>query len=132
MNFHGEGLPSGSLVSLLQKQRRVHGFDVLGIASTLLWLAFEITGKNFQLAVVTVLVSFVLTFSRVFLCLAPGSGTHLESETMYTGMMCPAKSLDGISDPSCRAGRGFVTILSKTDIPILKFHIKSQPGLICS
>lgn len=51
---------------------------------------------------------------------------------MYTGMMCPANSLDGISVPSCGAGCGFVTIVSKTGIPILKFHVKSWPGPICS
>lgn len=56
MNFHGEGLPSGSFISLPQKQRWVLGFDVLGTTFTLLGLAFEVTGKNFQLAALIVLV----------------------------------------------------------------------------
>lgn len=56
INFHGEGLPSGSFISLSQKQRWVLGFDVLGTTLTLLCLVFEVTGKNFQLAALTVLV----------------------------------------------------------------------------
>jgi len=57
-----ERLPSGSFVSLPQKQKWVHGFEVLGIASALLCLAFEVTGKIFQHAAVAVLVSLLLTF----------------------------------------------------------------------
>lgn len=55
-----------------------------------------------------------LTFIWVFICLALGLVTCLECETIYTGMMWPDNSLHGSSDPSCGAGRGFVTILTQS------------------
>lgn len=112
MNFHGEGLPSGSFISLPQKQRWVLGFDVLGTSLTLLWLVFEVTGKNFQLAALTVLVPDI--------CLSPyllgswvsyllGVWDHLHWDDVASQQLGEL-----ISDPSCGAGHGFVTILEQS------------------
>lgn len=67
-----------------------------GISSLLLWLCW------------------FLTFISVFICLALRLVTCSEYETICTGMMSPANSLDGSSDPSSGAGHGFVTFLTQS------------------